>query len=510
MVLSSYIDLVVMLVVQQIHEVVGGIWLPQSEMVRRLYVFVSSPSDVADERTAVCKVIHKIDSLFQTENVDVRAAKWEDISPDAGEPQAIINPLVDRCDCFIGILARRWGTPTGRYSSGFEEEFYRALERRRGGNAPKMAIFLANLSQDEMEAPDAQLRMVLDFREKLKTERLVLYGTYNSVDDLASQVETTLHNWTLGITRKPSAARSQRITAVIAVLTLAFWLVFGMPVLRRNAAAPQTDSQPQPISAAAETASPSAATTGSGVSNITPAAGSTDVTSREGKVDDSVRGSLSGVAFDNSSPPKRVSGITLRIRRQDGPPYHSAVATTQADGSYFVSGLPAGTYMVQLDDHSVLRITPDGVPICDYKPVGYLFGPDWQSGSEWMSTQRTWSVTDSGPSVSADLHLHRAPGSITVRAVSQDGSPLEAVRVKLYGDRVLRPDRNGGYVSWNETRADGAVTFLNCPLGWYTISCPVIENELDRSVWVPHEIAVLLSEDELHKDITITLKPIGK
>ncbi len=72
--------------------------------------------------------------------------------PSFGRPQSNINPYLDECDLFVGILWEKWGTPPGgdvTYSSGFEEEFERTRERRdkNGNGAPDIWLFLKEVSR---------------------------------------------------------------------------------------------------------------------------------------------------------------------------------------------------------------------------------------------------------------------------------------------------------------------------------------------------------------------------
>src|SRR6266581_3527040 len=97
---------------------------------RVLNVFLASPSDVGDERLAAEAVISDLNKITGRRlGWNIHLDKWEDTPPGFGRPQDIINPAVDTCDLFIGLLWQHWGLATGKYSSGFEEEFERARLR---------------------------------------------------------------------------------------------------------------------------------------------------------------------------------------------------------------------------------------------------------------------------------------------------------------------------------------------------------------------------------------------
>ena len=89
-----------------------------------LTVFLASPSDLVEERKVARKVVETINRIVSLSigwHIDLRG--WEDTLPNSGRPQAHINKDVESCDLFIGMLWGRWGSSTGQYSSGFEEEF---------------------------------------------------------------------------------------------------------------------------------------------------------------------------------------------------------------------------------------------------------------------------------------------------------------------------------------------------------------------------------------------------
>jgi uncharacterized protein DUF4062 len=100
--------------------------------LRVLKVFLASPDDVKSERAAAEMLVNGINKhLSGTLGWHIHLYKWEDAVPAYGRAQELINEAVDDCTLFVGLLWERWGQPTGKYSSGFEEEYERALARRK-------------------------------------------------------------------------------------------------------------------------------------------------------------------------------------------------------------------------------------------------------------------------------------------------------------------------------------------------------------------------------------------
>ena len=91
---------------------------------------------------------------------------WEE-NPryDYGRAQGQINPDVRDCDVFVGILYRRWGTPTGTFSSGFEEEFLIAEERFLRGEPIMILIYFKDPIEKRKPA-EKRVKKPLDSQEK--------------------------------------------------------------------------------------------------------------------------------------------------------------------------------------------------------------------------------------------------------------------------------------------------------------------------------------------------------
>jgi|SRR5215217_5092843 len=118
--------------------------MPSVEVIA---VFLASPGDVSREREVARDVIDLVNrKVAKHFELHVELYGWEDQPPGYGRPQAQINPHVDDADLFIGMLWRRWGTPSGdEHSSGFEEEYQRARKRREGGDdRPEVWLFFGS------------------------------------------------------------------------------------------------------------------------------------------------------------------------------------------------------------------------------------------------------------------------------------------------------------------------------------------------------------------------------
>ena len=162
------------------------------ETVTRVRVFVASPGDVADERDALDAVAEDLSHTFADEGVTVEVKRWErDTYPAMGRPQALVNERVGAYDVFVGIMWKRFGTPTGEAASGTEEEFNLAYERwQETGRPPILFFFREEPFYPRTTREIEQFGKVQAFREELQGRGLI--GTYDSVQDFERKVRRAL------------------------------------------------------------------------------------------------------------------------------------------------------------------------------------------------------------------------------------------------------------------------------------------------------------------------------
>lgn len=157
--------------------------------LRELRVFMASPGDLTDERDALRDLERRLNATFRVRGVRVSIEGWEEVQPDAGAPQDLINPLVYDCDVFVGLLNMRWGTPTDSDSSGFSEEFNIALSRRsESETTPAIGMYFRDIDPDRLQDTGPQLEAVLAFKKRVEAERLVLHKPFSDANHLALEV----------------------------------------------------------------------------------------------------------------------------------------------------------------------------------------------------------------------------------------------------------------------------------------------------------------------------------
>ena len=133
-------------------------------------VFLASPGDVKEERGVVKEVIETYNQIHSCDNIKLELLCWEDSThPSFGDyPQDVVNTQIgDDYDVFIGILWARFGTPTSKYESGTEEEFYRAYNRYKDGDSIKLMVYRKDESIPPSSIDVEQLQKVNRFTSEV-------------------------------------------------------------------------------------------------------------------------------------------------------------------------------------------------------------------------------------------------------------------------------------------------------------------------------------------------------
>lgn len=163
-------------------------------MSQLIKVFIASPSDVLDERNiAKCAIEALNTKLVRLYDISLQPVRWEDFAAltprdEAGGVQAQLNPWVRASPIFVGILYRRYGTPSSPTSeaSGTEEEFNVALKHRQ---SITILSYFRELSDADLDS--SQTKQVLDMRERLR-EQKVVDRRYTRPSDFAGMIALDL------------------------------------------------------------------------------------------------------------------------------------------------------------------------------------------------------------------------------------------------------------------------------------------------------------------------------
>ena len=203
---------------------IGFVVIPRT--MRRIRIFFASPGDVAEERDAASLVIEEIRRIVGSYlHIDVEAVRWETHAfPDVGQDaQDVINREIGEFDIFVGIMWKRFGTPTKRADSGTAEEFERAFELFAKSGHPKIMFYFRTTpfySTDTTEL--RQFQKVLAFRSKLQKLGVLFWEYDQTLDFERALREHLLRRFLDEKASKPSTKlqTKEKVTTAEAILAI--------------------------------------------------------------------------------------------------------------------------------------------------------------------------------------------------------------------------------------------------------------------------------------------------
>ena len=134
------------------------------------------------------------------ENVNVTKAKskgilleakvWEDCLIGKGRPQEKINEEIKQSSLLVFTLWKKWGSDTGEFSSGFEEEYEVACSENKD-----ILFFFREIPIYMLDDPGDQLQKVIEFKNKIEKEKKFLYATYEDENEWEKKLSFHLYKW---------------------------------------------------------------------------------------------------------------------------------------------------------------------------------------------------------------------------------------------------------------------------------------------------------------------------
>lgn len=164
--------------------------------VKIFKAFIASPSDTAKERELCKKVFDEINTgLGGIYNFRIEPLKWEtDVRPTINGQDGqsnIFDQIGDSFELFIGIMNKKFGSPTPRAGSGTEEEFNEAYKRYIEKKDLEIIFYFNDEPPQSMSEINAsELLKIEEFRKKLRP--LGIYGIYNGVSEFEENLRKHL------------------------------------------------------------------------------------------------------------------------------------------------------------------------------------------------------------------------------------------------------------------------------------------------------------------------------
>lgn len=162
--------------------------------MRIFKVFLASPSDTINERAIAAEVVNEINlSTGSRDDFRIELLRWEnDTYPNFGvDSQNVINTQIGSdYDIFIGVMWKKFGTPTLNADSGTEEEFKIAYQTfQNGGNVTIMFFFNNCTLPHDLDVE--QFLKVREFKEKIQSLGS-LYKTYETIGEFEKSLRIDL------------------------------------------------------------------------------------------------------------------------------------------------------------------------------------------------------------------------------------------------------------------------------------------------------------------------------
>lgn len=150
--------------------------------------FIASPGDTNEERIVCDKILNEINKTIGEQfNFRIESLMWEnDTRPSVGEySQATINKQIGSYDIFVGIMFKKFGTPTKVAGSGTEEEFNLAYNRFLNKEDVEIMFYFNDEAVKPSEVNSDELTKVNIFRKNI-AELGNYYWKYEGVNQFES------------------------------------------------------------------------------------------------------------------------------------------------------------------------------------------------------------------------------------------------------------------------------------------------------------------------------------
>jgi hypothetical protein len=181
-------------------------------MIGKLLVFISSTSDLRDERRALKELIEKY-GMYEP-------YLYEDEPGRRESPEERCREMVMRSDVFVGLLGSRYGTPyppPGEGGSIVEWEFETARSREDLG---LMAVMIKRVPTEQVEPSQDK------FIKRVRGFRAIWCKEYSTPLDLGEEVLKSLVQWSGEIAKanieeqQSTKRRLQRLLTPAAIASL--------------------------------------------------------------------------------------------------------------------------------------------------------------------------------------------------------------------------------------------------------------------------------------------------
>lgn len=142
--------------------------------IQQFEVLVSCPSDLQDIVSDINQTVERFNETYSNYlGIQIKARHWttDSYPKSGGRPQGLLNEiLVDSCDAAIAVFWTKFGTPTGEFGSGTEEEIEMMLQDNK-----QVFLYFAEMDVPYGETIDPRVK---EFKENYSEKGL--YWTFKN------------------------------------------------------------------------------------------------------------------------------------------------------------------------------------------------------------------------------------------------------------------------------------------------------------------------------------------
>jgi hypothetical protein len=216
--------------------------MTDAQSLKKVRVFVGSPTDMKPERECVSRVIARLnDTTARNLGMRLEFSDWSTlIRPAMARPEAVILDQlpVETWDIFIGLLWLRFGTPTGGadpsgapFAGGTHEEFTLAYGSWEKTGKPNIMFYRCERVPEAIDDIDpTQFQLIKQFFKAFSHDKRHpgIYQTFRETEELGTKVDQHLSDllfkhagpWDtprIEIARKGHGLKSGQAYEVVAV-----------------------------------------------------------------------------------------------------------------------------------------------------------------------------------------------------------------------------------------------------------------------------------------------------
>ncbi|WP_138058584.1 DUF4062 domain-containing protein [Sulfitobacter geojensis] len=176
--------------------------------IKQIRVFISSPNDMAEERDLVAEVCNQISQdIGLIKGFIIDPIRWDThtVSSKAERSQLAISEQLGSYDIYLGLMGFYFGSSTGKYASGTEEEFEDALQLNLANGKPLIQFYFSSSKVDVDQLDLAQFEQVKAFRKKIG-DNGVYYRKFNDLSQLQALVRQGLTKLVLKVSEDAESA----------------------------------------------------------------------------------------------------------------------------------------------------------------------------------------------------------------------------------------------------------------------------------------------------------------